>query len=182
MNHLNEDKLGALLAEALALERGYSSIAARKIRIAATLHDIGKMKLPQAIIDKPGKLTVPEFEVIKTHTTRGAEMLASIQGDIGDMLRHVCQYHHEFSNGDGYWGKLTTELPPYIPIISISDVYMALISKRPYKQAWPKASALEYIQNQAGTQFDRNLVKDFLSLMNDGSRLPAILRRKDGGK
>ncbi len=176
MNHLNEDTLGALLAEALALERGYSSVAARKIRIAASLHDIGKMKLPEAILNKPGKLTVTEFEVIKTHTTRGAEMLASIQGGIGDMLRRVCRYHHEFFNGGGYWGKLTAELPPYIPIISISDVYMALVSKRPYKEAWTKASALEYIQNQSGTQFDCDLVRGFLLLMKDGSRLPAQLQ------
>jgi putative two-component system response regulator len=181
MNHLNENRLGALLAEALALERGFSSDTARKIRVAATLHDIGKMKLPQTILNKPGKLTDPEFEIVKTHTTRGAEMLASIRGDMGEMLRGVCQYHHEFYNGAGYWGKLVSELPPYLPIISISDVYMALISERPYKEAWPKASALEYIQNQAGMQFSRELVKDFLSLMRDGSRVPAILRGKDGG-
>ncbi len=180
MSSLNEDRLGALLAEALALERGFPSYAARKIRIAAMLHDVGKMKLPQAILNKPGKLTAQEFEIVKTHTTLGAEMMESIQGGMGEMLRNVCKYHHEFANGAGYWGKPAAELPPYIPIISICDVYMALISKRPYKRAFPKPSALEYIQNQAGTQFCPDLVKDFLSLMKEDSRLPDTMRRKDG--
>ncbi len=175
MNNLNEDRLGALLAEAMAVKRGFSIADARRIRTAAMLHDIGKMKLPKAIIDKPGKLTESEFEIVKTHTTLGAAMLSGIQGDVGELIRGVCRYHHERWDGAGYWGKPASELPPYIQIISLSDVYMALISARVYKAPWPKASALEYIQNQAGTQFCPELVRDFLSLITDKSRLPAIL-------
>jgi HD-GYP domain-containing protein (c-di-GMP phosphodiesterase class II) len=175
MCNTKEDKLCALLAEALAIERGYSSREARKIRTAAMLHDIGKTALPKAILNKPGKLTEAEFEIVKTHTTRGAELLSSIQGDMGEFLRGVCQYHHEYHNGAGYWGKPAYELPPHVPIISIADVYTALISERVYKKAWPKADALAYIQNQAGTQFSPELVSDFLSLMKDDSRVPAIL-------
>jgi HD-GYP domain-containing protein (c-di-GMP phosphodiesterase class II) len=140
------------------------------------LHDIGKMTLPQAILNKPGKLNEAEFEIVKTHTTRGAELLSSIQGDMGEFLRGVCQYHHEFHNGAGYWGKPASELPPHIPIISIADVYTALTSDRVYKRAWSKSSALGYIQNQAGTQFSPELVRDFLLLMRDESRVPAILQ------
>jgi putative two-component system response regulator len=125
--------------------------------------------------DKPDKLTAREFEVIKTHTTQGAGMLTGIQGEIGEMIRGVCLHHHEFYNGGGYWGKSAAELPAYIGVVSISDVYMALISERPYKQAWPRSAALEYIQNQAGTQFSPALVKAFLSLIKDGNCVPAIL-------
>lgn len=171
----NEEKLGALLAEVLALERGFSPAAARQIRVAAALHDLGKLKLPGEILDKPGKLTAPEFDVVKTHTALGAEMLACVQDGIGGMLRGVCLYHHERADGAGYWGKRAAELPPYVPVVFIADVYMALVSERNYKKAWARNAALEYIQDQAGTQFSHGLVRDFLSLMRDESRVPALL-------
>jgi putative two-component system response regulator len=160
-----EDRRGARLAELLAARLGYSPAEARQIRIAALLHDIGKQKIPAAIVDKPGRLSRYEFEVMKTHTTRGAEMLAGVQGDIGEKIRAVCLWHHEWDNGGGYWGKSGAEIPAYVPVVSICDVFLALLSKRSYKQAWALGPALDYIQNSAGTQFSRPMTDAFIALI-----------------
>ena len=176
MNSFSEDKAGARLAEILAARQGFSPAVARQIRTAAILHDIGKQKIPAVILHKPGKLDKLEFEVIKAHTTLGANMLANVQGDLGAMIQNVCLYHHEWHNGAGYWGKSAEELPAYIQIVSISDVFMALINQRPYKSAWPLEAALIYIQNQAGTQFSRELVNAFLSLAESDGQFFACLR------
>jgi len=176
VNSFSEDKAGARLAEILAARQGFSPAVARQIRTAAILHDIGKQKIPAVILHKPGKLDKREFEVIKTHTTLGANMLANVQGDLGAMIQNVCLYHHEWHNGAGYWGKSAEELPAYIQIVSISDVFMALINQRPYKSAWPLEAALIYIQNQAGTQFSRELVNAFLSLAESDGQFFACLR------
>jgi putative two-component system response regulator len=116
---------------------------------------------------------------MKTHTTLGAAMLISIRGQLGVMARNVCLWHHEHHDGGGYWGKLAGELPSYIPIVSICDVYVALISAREYKQAWPQEAALEYIQNQSGTRFAPALADTFLSLVRGDARVSAILCNND---
>jgi HD-GYP domain-containing protein (c-di-GMP phosphodiesterase class II) len=102
-------------------------------------------------------------------------MLKSIQGSFGKMLRACCKYHHEWFNGEGYWGKFTNELPQYVSFVAIADVFTALISKRSYKNAWPPNEAIEYIQNKAGTQFCPELVKMFLSLVHEDRSVPALL-------
>ncbi len=165
---------GSVIYKGTALERGISSASARRIRSASFLHDAGKVAIPAAILYKPGKLDAREFEVIKTHTTAGAELFSGVAGEWGAMLRAVCLWHHEHHNGGGYWGKTPRELPPYLPIISIADVYAALISPRAYKAAWPKKQALEHIGSLAGTQFAPELVKLFVSLIRNDKRVPAI--------
>ena len=122
-----EDKATARLAEFLALECGICPSMAEKIRIAAALHDLGKQKIPASILNKPGKLSPKEHRIMKTHTTLGAEMLASIQGELGVMARATALYHHEYYDGSGYFGKRTEELPFYLPIVTISDIFIALI-------------------------------------------------------
>jgi putative two-component system response regulator len=136
--------------------------------VAALLHDIGKQKIPAYILGKPGPLTAAEMDIMKTHTAHGAEMLANVQGELGATIRAVCLYHHERHDGGGYWGKQTSEVPAYVPLVSIADVFTALISERPYKKPWSVEAALEYIQKQAGAQFSRELAGDFLSLIQGG--------------
>ena len=102
-------------------------------------------------------------------------MLKSIQGDIGQMIRDICLFHHEWFNGNGYWGKRLNELPLYISFVAISDVFSALISKRSYKDAWPPNEAMQYIQNQAGTQFCPELVNTFISLVQNDNSIPVIM-------
>jgi len=175
LSNFDEEKAVGQLAELVALECGIGSAEAKLIRTAAVLHDVGKQKIPAEIINKPGKLTKQEFEIIKTHTTLGAEMLKSIQGDLGVMARNICLYHHETYSGNGYWGKLADEVPFYVQLVTISDIFAALICVRPYKDAWPSEDALAYIQKKSGTIFDPKLVEIFLPLVREDSRVRDIL-------
>jgi putative nucleotidyltransferase with HDIG domain len=174
LNSFNEEKAVARLAEIVALECGATPAEARKIRAAAAIHDIGKQKIPAEILNKPGKLTAPEFEIVKTHTTLGAAMLSSIQGEIGAMARLIAEFHHEHYDGHGYWGKSLYEFPYYLQFVSIADVFTALVSERPYKERWPPRDALEYIRNQSGAMFNPLLVDVFIPLIENDSRARAI--------
>jgi putative two-component system response regulator len=171
---INEAKAVARLAEIVALESGIHTIPAQRIRAAAELHDIGKKHIHPDILNKPGPLNEREFEIMKTHTVLGAEMLSGLTGEMGIVAKTVCRFHHENYDGSGYFGKYTDELPIYIPIISLSDVLVALLSARPYKKSWPPQEALEYIQSQLGTKFNPEQANLFLSLAQNDSRIAAI--------
>jgi putative two-component system response regulator len=162
------------LAELVSLAKGDSLVKARQIRIAAALHDIGKLKIPASLLDKPGKLTAREFDVMKTHTKIGAVMLSTLRGELGAITRTVCEFHHEKMDGTGYWGVRAGDLPDYVAIVSIADVYVACRSVRPYKAAWSERETLDYIKTQAGTQFSPGLAEDFITLIQSDSRVPAI--------
>jgi putative two-component system response regulator len=182
MSAANENRLVARLAELVALERGYSRCEARHIKFAAALHDIGKIKIAKSILDKPGKLTADEYEVMKTHTTLGAEILAGIMGELGETARNICLWHHERWDSCGYWGKAADALPAYVHIVSLCDVFIALISERPYKSPWTTAAALEYIRENAGTQFSPELADVLCKLVTGDARVPIILAGKGGTK
>ena len=179
MSGFNEEKTVARLAEIIMLEYGVSPKEARRIRAAAALHDIGKQKIPKIILNKPGKLTEAEFEVVKTHTTLGVEMLGTFQGELGEMARVTARYHHERYDGHGYWGKRTSELPVYVAATALADVFVALVCARPYKHPWPPLEAIDYIQNNAGTQFDPALAAVFLPLVQSGDRIRALFEGGD---
>jgi putative two-component system response regulator len=170
----NEDKAVALLAEFISLELGYSPGMASMIRTAASLHDIGKLTIDPAILNKPGKLDRYEQDRMKMHTINGGLLLGSVQGEIGKMARLCCVYHHEWYSGDGYWGLYMNDLPLYVQIVAVCDVLVALVHERQYKSAWPPKEAMDYIQGQAGTQFNPGLVTAFLSLIRNDKRIPAI--------
>jgi putative two-component system response regulator len=170
----NEDRAVGRLAELIALACGLDPAKARQIRIAATLHDVGKQKICPALLSKPGKLTEAEFEVMKTHTTLGAAMLESLHGELGEMARNMARWHHEAWDGSGYWGKFLCELPFYVEIVGIADTFTALVSARPYKHSWPPEEALAYIRSQADTRFNPLLVDIFVPLVRHDSRVAAI--------
>ena len=176
MDTFNENKAVGRLTELLALTRGYAPEKAKQIRTAAVLHDIGKQKIDKKILNKPGKLTEQEFEIVKMHTKLGVEILASVHGDLGDMAKVICHFHHEWFQPSlgGYWNVSTYYLPDYVSYVAISDVYISLISERPYKSRWERQDALDYIENQAGKQFCPELVKSFTSLICGDDRVPAI--------
>jgi putative two-component system response regulator len=139
------------------------------------LHDVGKSGVPASILNKPGKLSAREFEIMKEHTRLGAEMLTSLQGDLGIMAQNIAEFHHEWYDGSkSYWGKRARDLPAYVSIVSICDVFTALVAKRPYKEPWPPKDAIAYIQNKAGTQFCPELVRVFTRMIRNDSRVPAI--------
>jgi len=132
---------------------------------ASALHDIGKIGISDSILLKPGRLTPDEFDVIKTHTTIGSQIIDSIAATLPDndsylkYAKEICNYHHERWDGTGYPSGLKGEdIPLSSRIISIVDVYDALVSPRCYKGAYPHDVSLEIIMEGRGTQFDPDIV------------------------
>jgi len=135
---------------------------------SAPLHDIGKVAIPDSILLKPGKLTEEEFALIKTHTSRGAEILTNAQErlrfeSVFDIAISMARSHHERWDGAGYpEGLKGEEIPISARIMAIADVYDALRSDRPYKSALSHRESVEIIEQGAGSQFDPDLVRFFL--------------------
>lgn len=128
------------------------------LRLAATLHDVGKVSIPDRILNKPGALSPAEYEEIKRHTVVGAEMLARIDGleDIVPWVRHS----HEHVDGSGYpAGLLGDAIPEPSRILLVADAFDAMISDRPYRRALSVDAALAELQRQAGAQFDAACVE-----------------------
>ena len=132
---------------------------------AAPMHDIGKIGIPDAILLKPGPLDPDEWEEMKRHTTIGAELLAGSHSPVVQLGEVIALTHHERWDGSGYPHGLAGDATPLVGRISaIADVFDALISERPYKDAWDHQSAANEIASQAGRQFDPELVDLFLGL------------------
>ncbi len=135
-----------------------------QIARASALHDIGKIGIPDAILLKPGKLTAEEFEIMKTHTTIGCGILESFKSSYSDEFYHycyeICRYHHERWDGKGYPDHLVgDQIPISAQIVSIADVYEALVSDRVYKTAYSNATAYEMILNGECGQFSPDVIE-----------------------
>jgi len=137
--------------------------------LSSPLHDIGKVGIPDSILLKPGRLTPDEFEIMKTHAVIGGETLRAADAEAGSgsflaVGRDIAFYHHERWDGAGYPEGLPGEhIPLAARIVAIADVYDALSSKRPYKEAWPHEKAVQTIAEERGTQFDPVVVDAFLA-------------------
>ena len=158
-----------ILAECFMKEYPEYNLTPQKIDVivsASALHDIGKVAIPDYILDKPGKLTKEEYECMKTHTLRGCEMLDSIRKDWDVELRtvsyEICRYHHERYDGKGYPDGLSgDDIPLSAQLVSVADVYDALVSKRCYKDAYAKDEAFRMItQGECGV-FSPRLMEVF---------------------
>lgn len=125
--------------------------AVEQIVGAAALHDIGKIAIPDEILCKPGRLTADEFEIMKTHTTKGCELLENFKQEESDFYHYcydICRYHHERFDGRGYPDKLAgDEIPLWAQVVSIADVYDALVSPRVYKAPYDINEAYRMIHN-----------------------------------
>ncbi len=153
------------LATALAEELGMEEAELHRLRMAAGIHDVGKVAVPDEVLLKPGKLTPDEFEVIKTHTTIGARILAGGRSPIVQLAEQIARSHHERWDGKGYPDGLAGEgIPLPARIVAVADVFDALTHVRPYKVAWSVQDAAEEIARQSGTQFDPQVVAAFLRL------------------
>ena len=162
--HIN--RLGAYTTK-VALAMGVSESEAELYGQAAMLHDVGKVGIPDKILQKPGRLTEQEFEVMKQHAEIGAQILS--HSDNTKMAQGVALYHHERWDGKGYpRGIPSEELPLITRIVAVVDVFDALVSKRPYKEAWSTDKAMAAILDGAGSQFDPKVVETFVSLYNQG--------------
>jgi len=155
---LRVSKYSLLLSKALGQSREIQDL----LYYASPLHDIGKMGIPDRILLKPGKLIDEEFEIIKTHTTLGYEILKNFSSKYLKAGAVIALSHHEKFDGSGYpKGLKGTEIPIFGRIVSLADVFDALTSKRPYKDPWPIEKIVDYIRQEKGKHFDPNLVDLF---------------------
>ena len=134
---------------------------------AAPMHDVGKIGIPDNILQKPGKLTPEEWEVMRTHAQIGADIIGDASGsELLEMARVVALTHHEKWDGSGYpQGLAGEDIPQVGRIVAIADVFDALTSVRPYKPAWPVERALALLRDSQGSHFDPNLIPVFLDSM-----------------
>ena len=146
----------------LAGALNFSNEDIEKMRVASMMHDIGKLMIPSEILDKKGRLTNEEFDVIKTHAALGEEILHNTNGPIMDCAKIIALDHHEKWDGRGYNGKKGSEISIEGRIVAVADVYDALVSKRSYKDAWDEKAARQEIVVQSGKQFDPEVVDAFI--------------------
>ncbi len=150
----------------IAQAMGFSAEQLVHVRRGTLLHDIGKMGVPDYILHKAGPLTEAEWEAMKRHPRYAFELLSPIKYLEGAL--DIPHHHHEKWDGTGYPDGLRgEEIPLAARIFAVVDVYDALTSDRPYREAWPKARALEYIRNEAGRHFDPAVVNIFLKELSE---------------
>jgi putative two-component system response regulator len=167
-----------LFSEIIARARGWDEQQAEEIRLAAPMHDVGKIGIPDHILLKPGSLTSAEFSVIERHTTMGAAILA---GSRVPLLRLACEIaltHHERWDGSGYpRGLGQQEIPEAGRIVAVADVYDALVHTRIYRPALSEEQALQIMRRARGQHFDPEIFDTFLDVLPE---LRAIRRRLEG--
>lgn len=163
--------LSAGIAAALGLSRSRAEL----IRLAAPLHDIGKIGIPDAILLKPDRLTPEERRVMEGHTEIGAQLLTGGNSALMEVAEVIARHHHERWNGGGYPSGLAgEEIPLVARIVSVADVYDALSHDRPYREARPRKRVLERIRAESGEHFDPRVVDAFLGMQREAS---AAVRR-----
>lgn len=147
----------------LAQGLGWDDAQCDLILNASPMHDIGKIAIPDAILQKPGKLTPEEWEIMKSHAAVGGRLLENDDSDLMRMASEIAYSHHEKWDGSGYPDGLSGEnIPLGARIAALADVFDALTSKRPYKKAWSVEAAVKLIRENRGQHFDPGLVDIFL--------------------
>jgi len=169
-------RAAAFIARAL----GLAEDQIEEIRLAAPLHDIGKIAIPDRILLKKGKLSVEEFDLIKGHVNAGRKMLSGSRSPVLRIAEQIALTHHERWDGSGYPSGLEgTDIPLAGRIVAVADVFDALTHDRPYRRAWPLERALAEIHRLGGTHFDSEVVEAFEML--DHQTLVAPVGGRRGG-
>lgn len=151
------------LAVKLAKALGLTEKELQDVHFGALLHDIGKMAIPDKILNKPGKLSTGERAIMETHPEEGYKLLEHI--DYLNAAAMIALYHHEKYDGSGYPKGIAGEEIPYIArLFAIVDVWDAITSERPYAAAWPIPMARAYLKEEKGVSFDPEIVDAFLKL------------------
>ena len=154
-------------SRALALHLGLSEGEAQEIAYASMTHDVGKANVPDAVLQKPGPLNPEEWRIMQNHTAWGDHLLTD-NSDF-EIARQVARWHHEHWDGSGYPDGLTGDQIPYTArVVAVADVFDALISKRPYKDAWSPDAAMQEIRRMAGSHLDPQIVEAFDELWEQG--------------
>jgi response regulator RpfG family c-di-GMP phosphodiesterase len=143
------------IARALGEEDGWAD----ELRLAGRLHDVGKVGVPDSILQKPGALTDAEFDIMKTHTTIGATVFAGSRSTLIQLAAEVAISHHERWDGSGYpFGAAGEQIPLSGRIVAVADVYDALVTVHRYKHAWTSKDAVDHMIAGKGTQFEPRIV------------------------
>ncbi|MBM6551532.1 HD domain-containing phosphohydrolase [Marinomonas ostreistagni] len=152
----------------LARAAGIDDESANELLLAAQMHDLGKIAIPDNILLKPGRLDDDEFKQMKTHAKIGADILANPRSQLVALARSIAITHHERWDGAGYpYGLKGSEIPLEGRIAAIADVFDALTSERPYKQAWSVDEAVALLRDESGKHFDPELVELFIENMDE---------------
>jgi len=183
---VHANRVGAYAAEVYhqwSLKQGIADDEVKRnkdlLRIAAMLHDLGKVAISDLILKKPGKLNSEEFRTIQYHTIHGARLFRNQASDLDALSAEIALNHHEKWDGSGYPGKIEDifqdqprlgqgkqgeEIPIAGRIVALADIYDALVSRRVYKDAWSETTTLNYIKQQSGKVFDPEVVEAFLAI------------------
>ena len=170
-----------IVAREIAPKYGLTDADVEHIFLFAPLHDIGKIAIPDDILLKKGKLDAGEFEVMRTHTVKGHEIIEDMLNNFhldstshSSVLRNIALYHHEAMNGEGYpSGRKGDDIPIEARIVSVADVFDALTSARPYKEAWSADAAFQFLIENAESRFDRDCVAALVKHRADVERIQA---------
>lgn len=167
------------LSVAVAERLGLDARGRRDAEFVALLHDVGKVRIPKDLINKPGVLTQEERALIQTHTTKGEEMLSQVGGLLGEIGR-VVRSHHERWDGKGYPDSLAGEEIPLIArIVSCCDALNAMTTDRPYRRAMPLEEAVAELKAQSGTQFDPTVVTAVVAIMESNQADVAFVHSRN---
>lgn len=161
----------SVLAMALAETMGLSGDAVRHFGVSGLLHDLGKTRIPKEVLNKPGALTDAERTLIHSHTVEGAKLILEHDADL-DLAAIVAYEHHRRSDGGGYpTFHVERRCHEASELVHVCDVYDALRTHRPYRDAWPHARVMGYIADAAGQEFDAEVVRAFTAMMERGVRV-----------
>ncbi len=164
MHVIRMSHASAMLGKAMGLSESECEI----ILQASPMHDIGKIAIPDEVLLKPGHLEGQEWETMKTHAEVGAEILGDYDSQLMQVASLIARTHHERWDGEGYpQGLKGEEIPLYTRIVSVCDVFDALTSTRPYKNAWSVADAMAYLHENSGSHFDPRVVEHFVDIIED---------------
>ncbi|QEP42632.1 response regulator [Ectothiorhodospiraceae bacterium BW-2] len=151
---------------------GFNEARAELLRQAAPMHDVGKIGIPDQILLKPGKLDSQEWEIMRSHSLMGAQIIGDNDSPLLQLARTIALHHHERWDGNGYpFGLRGESILLEVRIVTVADVFDALISRRPYKEPWSKERAVEFILDQSGSQFDPDVVALFEQALPDIERV-----------
>ena len=169
----HSSRVGELAAE-LALQLGEDRAWAEELRLAGRLHDVGKVGVPDAILQKPGPLTEAEFEIMKTHTTVGATVFGGSRSTLIQLAAEVALSHHERWDGSGYPAGLAHDAIPLSGrLVAVADVYDALVTAQSYKPGWSSPDAVSHIVAGRGTQFEPRIVDALVEVIARREATPA---------